>query len=535
MSATAATVETLDISPVGRVEGDLDVRVEIENGVVTNAWTHAELFRGFEVILKDKDPQAGLVVTPRACGICGASHLTCAAWALDTAWGTTVPRNAILARNLGQITESLQSLPRHHYGLFMIDYTNQNYASSPFFAEAVKRYSPFTGTSYEAGVTISGRPVEIYALLGGQWPHSSFMVPGGVMCAPTLTDVTRAWSILEHFRQTWIEPLWLGCSMERYEEIQTLEQFEEWLEESPKHANSDLGLFWRMSKEIGLDQYGKGHGKFVTWGYLPHEDMYNKPTIEGRSSSVIMKAGTYDGASDTFGPMEQMFTREDTAHAWYDEGPAVHPFDRSTNPIAKNSLDPEGKYSWSTAVRHSESGALEAGPLARRLIAGNTAGQAFQHSDGLVLDMYRKMGGASIMLRHFARMHELCILYREAERILREFRLNDEWYIKPTERDGQGWGATEAIRGALCHWIDVKDGKIRNYQIIAPTTWNVGPRSADGERGPIEEALIGTPIKNKHDPVEVGHVCRSYDSCLVCTVHAHDGATGEELARFRTA
>ncbi len=201
MSAVAATVETLDISPVGRVEGDLDVRVEIEGGKVTNAWTHAELFRGFEVILKDKDPQAGLVVTPRACGICGASHLTCAAWALDTAWGTTVPRNAILARNLGQIVESLQSLPRHHYGLFMIDYTNENYAASPFYAEAVKRYSPFTGTSYEAGVTISGRPVEIYALLGGQWPHSSFMVPGGVMCAPTLTDVTRAWSILEHFRQ----------------------------------------------------------------------------------------------------------------------------------------------------------------------------------------------------------------------------------------------------------------------------------------------------------------------------------------------
>ena len=532
----SAAVETLDISPVGRVEGDLDVRVDIENGVVTNAWTHAEMFRGFEVILKDKDPQAGLVVTPRACGICGASHLTCAAWALDTAWGTTVPRNAILARNLGQIVESLQSLPRHHYGLWMIDYTNENYAMSPFYEEAVKRYSPFTGTSYEAGVTISGRPVEIYALLGGQWPHSSFMVPGGVMCSPTLTDITRAWSILEHFRQNWIEPLWLGCSMERYEEIQTLEQFEAWLDEKPEHANSDLGLFWRMSKDIGLDQYGKGHGRFTTWGYLPHEDKYQNPTIDGRSDAVIMKSGIYDGASDTFTPMDQSFVREDTQHAWYDEAAgAVHPFDRTTNPVSKNPIDPEGKYSWSTAVSHAESGRLEAGPLARRLVAGNDTGHDFQHSDGLVLDMYRKMGGASTMLRHFARMHELCILYREAERNLREFQLNDEWYIKPTEKDGQGWGATEAIRGALCHWIDVRDGKIANYQIIAPTTWNVGPRTSDGARGPIEEALIGTPIKNSADPVEVGHVCRSYDSCLVCTVHAHDAKSGDELARFRTA
>jgi hydrogenase large subunit len=113
--------------------------------------------------------------------------------------------------------------------------------------------------------------------------------------------------------------------------------------------------------------------------------------------------------------------------------------------------------------------------------------------------------------------------------------LQDQWYIKPAERDGVGWGATEAIRGALCHWIDVQGGKIRNYQIIAPTTWNVGPRDGTGIRGPIEQALIGTPIANVNDPVEIGHVCRSYDSCLVCTVHAHDARSGRELARFRTA
>jgi uptake hydrogenase large subunit len=521
---------------VGRVEGDLDVRVEIENGVVTNAWTQAELFRGFEVILRDKDPQAGLVVTPRACGICGASHLTCAAWALDTAWGTTVPRNAILARNLGQITESLQSLPRHHYGLFMIDFTNSKYRGSKYYEEAVLRWAPFTGTNYELGVTISGRPVEIYALLGGQWPHSSYMVPGGVMCAPTLTDVTRAWAILEHFRRNWIEPCWFGCAMERYEEVRSYDDFMAWLDERPEHAESDLGMYWRMGTDIGLDKYGRGHGKYVSWGYLPHEDRYQKPTIDGRNAALIMKSGVYDGAADSHRLMDQMFTREDTTHAWYEEGPEEkHPYERTTQPIAKNAIDPEGKYSWATAVRHIESGRLEAGPLSRQMVAGGTHGESWQHHDPLVLDMYRKMGGASLLLRHFARMHELCTLYRQAERCLKEFRLGDEWYVKPTEKDGRGWGATEAIRGALCHWIEVQGGKIRNYQIVAPTTWNVGPRAKDGERGPIEEALIGTPIANPGDPVEVGHVCRSYDSCLVCTVHAHDAKTGEELARFRTA
>jgi hydrogenase large subunit len=147
--------------------------------------------------------------------------------------------------------------------------------------------------------------------------------------------------------------------------------------------------------------------------------------------------------------------------------------------------------------------------------------------------MFKRMGGASVHLRQIARMHETIKLYRQAERCLREFKLNDPWYIKPKERDGRGWGATEAIRGALCHWIEVKDGKIKNYQIIAPTTWNVGPRDGEQARGPIEEALIGAPIADSNDPVEVGHVARSFDSCLVCTVHAHDAKTGGELARFR--
>jgi hydrogenase large subunit len=244
----------------------------------------------------------------------------------------------------------------------------------------------------------------------------------------------------------------------------------------------------RMSFDIGLDKYGRGPGKFVSWGYLPHEDKYNKPTIEGRNSALIMKSGVFDGAAGTFKTMDQINTREDTLHAWYDEGGEVHPFNRTTNPIPKNDIDTKGKYSWSTAVRHIENGRLEAGPLARQLIAGGDHGEDWQHKDPLVLDMYRKLGGASIFLRHFARMHELCKLYREAERILREFRLNDEWYIKPTERDGQGWGATEAIRGALCHWIDVRDGKIFNYQIIAPTTWNVGPRDGAQVRAMIFEA-----------------------------------------------
>lgn len=526
----------MDISPVGRVEGDLDVRVEIDDGRVVNAWTQAEMFRGFEMILRGKDPQAGLVVTPRACGICGASHLTCAAWALDTAYGATVPRNAIIARNLGQITETLQSIPRYFYGLFAIDMVNEKYTSSEYYAEVVKRFAPFTGSSYELGVTISGKPVEIYALLGGQWPHSSYMVPGGVMCSPTLTDVTRAWGVLEYFRRNWLESCWLGCSLERYEQIESYDDFMAWMEENEQQANSDLALYWKAGLDYGLDQYGSGVNKFLSWGYIPHEDRYQNPTIDGRNNAVIMKSGIYDGATDSHVLMDQARVRENTVHAWYDEGPGdFHPYDRTTAAVQKNDHDFDGKYSWSTAVKDMQLGRLEAGPLSRQLVVGGTHGQDWQHHDPFILDMYRKMGGASLHLRQLARMHETVKLYRQAERCLREFRLDEPFYIKPKPVDGRGWGASEAARGALAHWVEIEGGKLKNYQIIAATTWNVGPRDDAGSRGPIEEALVGTPIANKEDPVEVGHVARSFDSCLVCTVHAHDAKTGRELARFRTA
>ena len=186
----------LNISPVGRVEGDLDVNVYMENGVVTRANTQASMFRGFEIILRGKDPQAGLIVTPRACGICGGSHLYCASSALDTAWKTQLSPNALLLRSIGQASESLQSDPRWFYAIMATDMANKKFANKPLYAEVAKRWSAYVGTSFQIGLTASGRPVEIYAIFGGQWPHSSYMVPGGVMCAPTLKDITRSHAIL---------------------------------------------------------------------------------------------------------------------------------------------------------------------------------------------------------------------------------------------------------------------------------------------------------------------------------------------------
>ena len=528
-----ATVKELNISPVGRVEGDLDVKVYMENGVVTRAHTQAAMFRGFEQIMVGKDPQSGLIVTPRICGICGGSHLYCASSALDTAWQTTLPPNALLLRAIGQATETLQSIPRWFYAIFATDMANKKFANKPLYAEVVKRWAAYVGTSFQAGVTASGRPVEVYSLFGGQWPHSSYMVPGGVMCAPTLKDITRAHAIMNQFRHDWLETIFLGCSVERYMQIKSWDDMLAWVDENESQRNSDLGLFIRAGMEFGIDKFGQGVGKFLAYGTYIHKDLWNKPTIDTRQAAVIGPGGFYDGSK--YLPFDHLQIQEHVNHSWYADMPAAHPWNEPTpTPLPAQNLantNFDGKYSWAKSPRYMNY-AAETGPLARVVINSNPANLKHQFQDPLFGDIIKKIG-PSVFTRVLGRLHEAPRLYHYVDEWLRQVRLDDEFYIKPQERDGKGFGCTEAARGALAHWIEIENGVIKNYQVVAPTTFNVGPQDGKGNPGPIEAALMGTEIEDPHDPVEVGMVARSFDSCLVCTVHAHDAKTGEKLAKFK--
>ncbi|HHU08920.1 MAG TPA: nickel-dependent hydrogenase large subunit [Intrasporangiaceae bacterium] len=531
---TGADSVDLFVSPLGRVEGDLDVRVTIEDGVVTSAWTEASMFRGFEIILKGKDPQAGLVVTPRICGICGGSHLYKACYALDTAWNTHVPDNATLIRNIAQACETLQSIPRYFYALFAIDLVNKKYADSPLYDEAVRRFAPYVGTSYQKGVVLSGKPVEVYAIFGGQWPHSSFMVPGGVMSAPNLADITRATAILNHWKDNWLEKEWLGCSVDRWLEIRTWEDMLAWVDENESQYNSDCGFFIRYAREIGLDSYGAGVGNYLASGTYFQPGMYENPTVEGRADALINRAGVY--AHGEFFDYDQMRVTEDVSHSFYSGSRPLHPWDGETNPVDPRQGRGQGKYSWAKSPRYDVPGhgimPLEAGPLARRIAAGAPNPAEHMDSDPLFLDILGKIG-PSVFVRQMARMHEGPKYFKWVMDWLSQIDLSGSFYTKPEELEsGKGWGATEAARGALQDWIVIENGKIENYQVITPTAWNVGPRDGDGTLGPIEQALVGAPVYDMEDPVELGHVARSFDSCLVCTVHAYDGKTGRELNRF---
>jgi hydrogenase large subunit len=452
---------------------------------------------------------------------------------LDTAWKTTLPPNALLLRAIGQATETIQSIPRWFYAIFATDMANKKFANKKLYAEVVKRFAAYVGTSFQSGVTASGRPVEVYALFGGQWPHSSYMVPGGVMCAPTLKDITRAHAIMNQFRNDWLETTWLGCSIERYLKVKSWGDLMAWVDENEQQRNSDLGLFIRASLEFGLDKFGQGVGKYLAMGTYLHKDRYNKPTVESRNQALISSSGFYDGKN--YHAFDHLEVMEHVKHTWFTDQKPDHPWNEPLpTPVESQNLinsNFDGKYSWAKAPRYKGYSA-EAGPLARVIMNANPNNMEHQIRDPLFGDIIQKIG-PSVFTRTLARVHEAPRLYEFINQWLGQIDLDGEFYIKPEERDGQGFGATEAARGALAHWIDIKDGVIKNYQVIAPTTWNVGPNDDEGKSGPIEAALEGTEIEDAHDPVEVGMVARSFDSCLVCTVHAHDEKSGEQLAKFK--
>ena len=186
--------------PLNRVEGDLDVSVEIDGSVVTDAWSSGIMFRGFENTLTGRGALDGLVITPRICGICTTGHLTAASMALDRIADVKPPPDAVKLRNLTLMTEKIQSDMRHSFLMFAVDLVNPAYMDCELYKEAVRRFEPFKGEAVLEVIRETKKVIEIVAILGGQWPHSSFMVPGGVVSIPNQNDLVKCRLLLEQYR-----------------------------------------------------------------------------------------------------------------------------------------------------------------------------------------------------------------------------------------------------------------------------------------------------------------------------------------------
>ncbi len=497
--------------PMNRVEGDLEVAIEIEDGTVTDAWASGTLYRGFERVLLGRGPLDGLVITPRVCGICSTSHLAAAAMALDAICGAAPPANAVRMRNVTLITEHLQSDLRQSFLTFSADFTNPAYAGNPLFAKAVHRYEPFRGETAVEVIRETKRVLEINMILGGQWPHSSYMVPGGVVFVPLPSDLMKCRQILTHFKQ-WYERRILGCSLERWRDVRSVADLDAWLLEDERHRQGDLGFFLAFARSLSLDKTGKGPGTFLSYGGLAIPEGSEVRAVSGNLIPPGFAAGFRPA------PFEEPRVSEHVAYSWYiDSDGGKHPSAGETRPYASG--HEAQKYSWAKAPRYGDHPA-ETGPLAEMVMLG----------DPLFLDLL-SMHGVSTLVRQLARIVRPAYLIPASETWLTEAATDGPYYSPPGPvPDGSGSGLLQASRGALGHWVKIQDGRIDSYQIITPTTWNASPRDTAGLRGPLEEALVGLAVKDPENPVEAGHAVRSFDLCLVCTVHSIN--RGRKLGRL---
>ncbi|GIT93038.1 hydrogenase large subunit [Jannaschia pagri] len=470
----------LVVGPFNRVEGDLEVTLDIEDGRVRSAQVNAPLFRGFEVMLQGRDPRDALTITPRICGICSISQSAAAAFALADAAGATPPPQAQLAAAILHGVENLADHVTHFNLFFMPDFARAAYAGRPWHARAVERFTATKGSGARAAVEARAKLMHITGVLGGKWPHTLAIQPGGMTRTPTLSDKVRMGATLRAFRAH-LEQALFGDSLEAFAGLTTVAEFAAW-------STGDAGLFLEIAKDLDLAALGIGPQRYMSFGAYP---MFN-----GRATKPGMLS---EGAVSRVDPGD---IAEDLTRSWM-LGDAAHPYDGLTEPD-ENMAD--SAYSWCKAPRLAGRTA-EVGALARHAVDGHPLARALAVEGGV----RARIGG---------RLLEIARTQIQLEDWVRTIDPSAAFMSDVTlPQQGHGVGLVEAARGSLGHWVRIEDGRIANYQIVAPTTWNFSPRDAAGQPGPLEAALEGTPADGEDATLATQHVVRSFDPCMVCTVH----------------
>ena len=467
------------VDPVTRIEGHMKVQVTIDtlNGAqqVTDAQCTGTQFRGFEKILIGRDTKDAPYITERICGVCPVSHATAASLALENAAGITVPANARILRNLVLGANFIQSHILHFYLLAALDYITPPASApwTPVWNIDLMRSSAMSQivTDFVTAVGMRREAHEMAAIFAGRMPGLSAIQAGGFTTKPTSSMISTFNGYLN-----------------------TLVNF------INNNYVPDVQLL--SSAYPDYHQVGKGPGNLIAYGVFD---------LDGTSNpQKLLKRGlVYNSNPATVQSLSTNSITESVTNSWYDN---------STNNLnpAKGStvaVDPATKptaYSWLKAPRYSNQ-PCEAGPLARMWVNGD----------------YRQ--GVSVMDRHLARALETQKVANAMIGWLGQLTVGGSEYAAITAPFSKsGIGLTEAPRGALGHWLTTNPNttlapngmaSIGAYQVITPTCWNASPKDTSGVRGPIEQALIGTPVSNAAQPVEVLRVVHSFDPCMSCAVH----------------
>jgi len=472
---------TLLVGPFNRVEGDLEIKLDISGGQVSAAYANSPLFRGFERMLLGKGPMDALTITPRICGICSISQSMASAMALaDAAGAEPAPEGAKVAALLHAV-ENVSDHLTHFNLFFMPDFARPEYSGWAWHDNAVSRFTAVKGGALRTASEARAQLLHIVGLLGGKWPHTLAIQPGGVTRAVSARDKVRMTATLRSFRH-YLESTIFGAPVEEVTGLSSLSDLDLW-------RRGDMGLFLEIASHLGLDRMGKGAGRYLSFGAYPHG-----------GKTAFARGGWRQGSRAVLDTGKIV---EDLSHAWM-LGETAHPSQGQTRPD-EDMRDPS--YSWCKAPR-LEGQSFETGALARQVLDDHPLAVALAAEGG-------------VRARVIGRLLELARTQLFMEELLASIN-PDASFMEHVDlpRAGEGEGLVEAARGALGHWVRIEGGKIASYQIIAPTTWNFSPRDADGVPGPVEAALVGAKVgQGEETPLSVQHIVRSFDPCMVCTVH----------------
>lgn len=467
------------VDPVTRIEGHLKIEVEVEGGKVVEARSSGTLFRGIELILRGQDPRDAQEIVQRICGVCPIGHATAATLALDDAFGIKPPHNGRIIRNLILGANYIQSHILHFYHLAALDYVKgpdnipplaPRYEGDYRLPDAVNSAAV---NHYLQALEMRKKAHEMLAIFGGRMPGQRAIVPGGV------TETVDTEKIV-HFKYRLAELIDFIDNVYVPDVLAIAEAYSDWFE------------------------IGKGCKNLLAYGAFPIDD----------NGNLFFKRGVYTEGVE--GELDPGKITEEVKYSWYNDDTGGT---KPTESVITPEPNKAGAYSWLKAPRY-DGKVHEVGPLARMWIS----------KDPKVRSLGDK--AFSVMGRHAARALECQKLAHAMA----------EWVMqlepgKPTctphkvPNTADGMGLTEAARGALGHWIKIEAGRIAKYNAVVPTTWNGGPRDSKGQPGPIEQALVGTPVKDPNNPIEIVRVVRSFDPCIACAVHII--TPGRDVRRFR--
>jgi hydrogenase large subunit len=577
------------VDPVCRIEGHLRVEVNLDDkNTITNAVSTGTMWRGLEVILKGRDPRDAWAFTERICGVCTGTHALTSVRAVEDALNIQIPENANSIRNIMQLNLQVHDHLVHFYHLHALDWVDVVSAlsadpkktselaqsisdwplSSPgYFRDIQNRLKKFVEsgqlgpfmngywgnpayklppeanlmavTHYLEALDFQKEIVKIHTIFGGKNPHPNWLV-GGVPCAVNLNDTGAVGAI----------------NMERLNMVSSI--IDRSIEFVEKVYLPDLKAIASFYKDWG---YGGGlSGTSV----LSYGDIPDRANDYGAKNLLLPRGAIINGDLSKIHEVdlrdpEQI--QEFVTHSWYtypDETKGLHPWDGITvpnyHPEGPNfkgtrtrieSLDESAKYSWIKAPRW-RGNAMEVGPLARYIIGYAQGNPEFKEP---VDKLLKDLGGLpvsaifSTLGRTAARglecewaAHKMKYFF---DKMMANFKAGDtstanieKWDPASWPAETKGVGFTEAPRGALAHWVKIKDTKIDNYQCVVPTTWNGGPRDPKGQIGAFEASLMNTPVAKADEPLEILRTIHSFDPCLACSTHVMS-PDGQELASVK--